>query len=163
VTTTGDSRPTDVLGGAVRIGVPAGYCIDPAATREAGDSAVVVMGKCRADSAATPAVLSLTVGPAGSGDVLAAPQGYLAGYFLSRNGRQAMASDGDPRSVNVDIAKGVGPAIVMRLTDRRTGTYWRGVEPVGGRAVTISVTADPPDRGEAVLTAALAAMRRANP
>jgi hypothetical protein len=157
------SQQATILDGAVTVGVPAGYCLDRTATREDGDSAVVIMGKCRADSNATPAVLTLTVGPAGSGQVLTGPQSYLAGYFMSRTGRAAMAVDGNPDTVTVDTAKGVGPAIVMRLTDRRSGTYWRGVEPVAGRAVTISVIATPVEQGEGVLGAALAAMRRANP
>jgi hypothetical protein len=152
-----------ILDGAVRVGLPAGYCIDPAAGRQDDDSAAVVMGRCRQDDAVPPAVITMTVGPAGSGQVLAAPPSYLAGYFMSQNGRAAMASDGRAGSVTVTTAKAVGPAIVLQLTDRGTGTYWRGVEEIGGRAVTISVAAADTAAGEDVLTAALAAMRRANP
>jgi hypothetical protein len=157
------SRNASILDGAVRVGLPAGYCLDPTAGRQDADSAVVVMGRCRQDSAVTPAVITVAVGPAGSGQVLAAPQSYLAGYFMSQTGRAAMASDGRAGSVTVEAAKGVGPAIVLRLNDRGTGTYWRGVEPVGGRAVTVSVTAADVAAGEAVLAATLDAMRRANP
>jgi hypothetical protein len=152
-----------ILDGAVRVGLPAGYCLDPAAGRQEADSAVVVMGRCRQDSAVAPAVISVAVGPDGSGQVLAAPQSYLAGYFMSQTGRAAMAADGRAESVSVQTAKAVGPAIVLRLTDRRTGSYWRGVEEIAGRAVTISVSTGDVAAGEAVLTAALDAMRRANP
>jgi hypothetical protein len=152
-----------ILDGAVRVGLPSGYCLDPTVGRQDADSAVVVMGRCRQDSTVTPAVITVAVGPEGSGQVLAAPQSYLAGYFMSQTGRAAMASDGRAASVSVETAKGVGPAIVLRLNDRRSGTYWRGVEAVAGRAVTISVATSDIAAGEAVLKDALAAMRRANP
>lgn len=161
----GTTRSATILDGAVRLGLPAGYCIDTSAGRQDDDSAVVVMGRCRQDAAVTPAVITVAVGPEGSGQVLQAPQNYLAGYFMSQAGRAAMASDGQAGSVAVQTAKGVGPAIVLRLNDRRTGTYWRGVEEIAGRAVTISVDVVSGDvaAGEAVLIEALAAMRRANP
>ncbi len=158
----GSPTQATILDGAVRVGLPPGYCIDRGAGRQDGDSAVVVLGRCRADPGVTPAVISMTIGPAGSGAVLAAPPSYLAGYFMSPAGRAAMASDGRAASVTVDTAKAVGPAIVLRLTDRRTGPYWRGVRQVAGRAVTISVTTAEVAAGEAVLTAALAATAAAN-
>lgn len=149
-----------VLDGAVKVGVPAGYCVDPGAGQAGADTTVVVMGRC--DAGAAPAVISLTVGQAGSGQVLSAPGSYLAGYFMSPAGRAAMASDGRAGSVTVEAARVSGAAVLLRLADRSLGTYWRGIAPVAGRAVTVSVTAADAAAGENVLQAALAAMARAN-
>ncbi|MGL5012473.1 MAG: cation transport ATPase [Paracoccaceae bacterium] len=159
------SRAAPVLGGAVQVGLPAGYCIDRRAGREAGDTAVVVMGKCRDDADAAPALLTTAIGPAGSADVLAGGGETLAGYFTSDAGRAALSRTGRASAVEIVQAKSVGAAFVMRIRDRAVGEYWRGVEPVAGRLVTITV--DLPEGteadGEALLLAALAAMQRANP
>jgi hypothetical protein len=165
VAPTGSPKSAPVLGGAVQVGVPAGYCIDRVAGREAGDTAIVVMGKCREDSAALPAVLTAAIAPAASAGVLAGGGKALAAYFTSDAGRAALSRAGRANTVTVLAAKGVGTAFVMRIRDRDAGEYWRGVAPVAGRLVTITVDAPGADAAtaEALLTQALDAMRRANP
>lgn len=165
VAPTGTPKAAPVLGGAVQVGVPAGYCIDRAAGREDGDTAVIVMGKCREGSAALPAVLTTAIGPAASAGVLAGGGQALAAYFTSDAGRAALSRSGRASAVTVLVAKGVGTAFVLRIRDRDAGDYWRGVAPVAGRLVTITVDAPGADAaaGEALLTQSLAAMRRANP
>lgn len=165
VTPTGTPKTAPVLGGAVQVGVPAGYCIDRAAGREDGDTAVVVMGKCAQGSTALPAVLTTAIGPAASAGVLAGGGQALATYFTSDAGRAALSRSGRANAVTVLQAKSLGTAFVMRIRDRNVGEYWRAVEPVAGRLVTITVDAPGADAasGEALLTQSLAAMRRANP
>lgn len=157
-------RAAPVLGGAVQTGLPRGYCIDRRAGRESGDTAVVVMGRCRGDLDAPPALLTTAVGPAGSAQVLAGGGQTLADYFLSAQGRAALSRSGRASAVEIVQAKSVGPAFVMLVRDGAVGEYWRGVEPVAGRLVTITVDlpADSTADGEALLEAALTAMRKAN-
>lgn len=165
VTPTGTPKAAPVLGGAVQVGVPAGYCIDRAAGREDGDTAVVVMGKCAEGSTALPAVLTAAIGPAASAGVLAGGGQALAAYFTSDAGRAALSRSGRASTVTIVQAKGVGAAFVMRIRDRDAGEYWRGVVPVAGRLVTITVDAPGADAaaGETLLTRSLDAMLRANP
>lgn len=158
------ARSAPVLGGTIQVGLPRGYCIDRRAGRESGDTAVVVMGKCRDDLDAAPALLTTAIGPAGSAQVLAGGGQTLASYFTSDQGRAALSRSGRASTVEIVQAKSVGAAFVMRIRDGAVGEYWRGVEPVAGRLVTITV--DLPEGaeadGEALLAAALAAMRAAN-
>ena len=165
VTPTGTPKAAPVLGGAVQVGVPAGYCIDRAAGREDGDTAVVVMGKCAEGSTALPAVLTAAIGPAASAGVLAGGGQALAAYFTSDAGRAALSRSGRASTVTIVQAKGVGAAFVMRIRDRDAGEYLRGVVPVAGRLVTITVDALGADAaaGETLLTRSLDAMLRANP
>jgi hypothetical protein len=158
-------RTTPVLQGAVNISLPRGYCIDRQAGREDGDTAVIVMGKCRQDNDAAPAILTTAIGPAGSGQVLSGGGAALAAYFTSDAGRGALSRNGRAAAVTIVQAKMVGPAFVMRIRDSAVGQYWRGVESVAGRLVTVTV--DVPDAaqtdGEALLLQALSLMRDANP
>ena len=158
-------RAAPVLAGAVQIGLPRGYCIDRRAGRENGDTAVVVMGRCRDDLDTSPALLTTAIGPAGSAQVLAGGGQTLADYFTSDQGRRALSRSGRASTVEIVQAKMVGTAFVMRIRDGAIGEYWRGVEPVAGRLVTITVDlpADAQADGEALLNEALLAMRRANP
>jgi hypothetical protein len=157
-------RTSPVLGGAVQVGLPRGYCIDRRAGREVDDTAIVVMGKCRQDVEATPAVLTAAVGPAGSGGVLAGGGQALADYFTSDAGRAALSRSGKPGAITILQAKMVGAAFVLHLRDRNAGESWRGVQSVAGRLVTITVnfpdggTAD----GEALLRDVLRLTQAAN-
>jgi hypothetical protein len=158
-------RAAPVLNGAVNVGLPRGYCIDRRAGQESGDTAVVVMGRCRDDLDAPAALLTTAIGPAGSAQVLAGGGQALADYFTSSQGRAALSRAGRASAVEIVQAKSVGSAFVMRIRDGEVGEYWRGVEPVAGRLVTITVDlpADTEADGEALLNTALQAMQRANP
>jgi hypothetical protein len=157
-------RTTPVLQGAVQIGLPRGYCIDRQAGREADDTAIVVMGRCRQDVQAAPAVLTTAIGPAGSGGVLAGGGQALADYFTSDAGRAALSRTGEARAVTILQAKMVGEAFVLQIRDRDAGESWRGVERVAGRLVTITVNLPQGSAadGQAVLTDALRLTAAAN-
>jgi hypothetical protein len=158
------ARTSPVLGGAVQVGVPRGYCIDRRAGREADDTAVIVMGRCRTDVDAAPAVLTTAVGPAASGGVLGGGGAALAAYFTSDAGRAALSRTGRAADVVIVQAKMVGPAFVLRIADRNAGTVWRGVESVAGRLVTVTVSspAGADAGGEPLLTETLRLTRLAN-
>jgi hypothetical protein len=157
-------RTSPVLAGTVQVGVPRGYCIDRRAGREADDTAVIVMGRCRTDVDAAPAVLTTAIGPAASGGVLGGGGAALAAYFTSDAGRAALSRTGRADDVAILQAKMVGPAFVLRIADRNAGTYWRGVESVAGRLVTVTVSIpdDANADGEPLLTDTLRLTRLAN-
>ena len=157
-------RAAPVLGGAVQVGLPRGYCIDRRAGQEGSDTAVVVIGRCRNDLDTSPALLTTAIGPAGSAQVLAGGGQTLADYFTSAPGRAALSRSGRASAVDIVQAKSVGPAFVMRIRDGAVGEYWRGVLPVAGRLVTITVDvpAETQADGEALLEQALQAMQQAN-
>jgi hypothetical protein len=157
-------RTAPVLAGAVQVGVPRGYCIDRRAGREAADTAVIVMGRCRTDVDAAPAVLTTAIGPAASGGVLAGGGAALAAFFTSDAGRAALSRNGRADAVTILQAKMVGPAFILRIADRNAGASWRGVSSVMGRLVTVTVTfPDGADTdGEALLIDTLRLIRQAN-
>ncbi len=159
--------PADLLGGAIALAGPRGYCVDPASLREQGDTAVALLGRCRFALAVDPALLTISIGPAASSGVLAAGGEALTAYFTSADGRAALSRNGRAQDVTVLAALGAGDAYLLRLRDRAVGEYWRAVVGLNGRLVTISAngTQDAPlapAAGRALLDATLAAMRRAN-
>lgn len=164
---TGAARSAPILDGAIQIGVPAGYCIDGGASREARDGAVILMGRCTDGAKAIPALLSVSIGQGGSAGVMTAGGPALAAFFSSAQGRATLSRDGRASDIRVIEALGAGDAFLLHLTDRSIGEYWRAVIGLKGRLVTISATGTPdlplaPADGRKVLNAAIEAMRRAN-
>jgi hypothetical protein len=165
--TGGTARAAPVLGGALSIGVPAGYCIDGGASRESGDGAVILMGRCNDAARAIPAVVSVSVGQGGSAGVMTAGGPALAAFFSSVQGRATLSRGGQASDIKVIAALGVGDAFLLHLQDRSQGEYWRAVIGIKGRLVTVSATGTQevplsPADGRKVLEASLDAMRRAN-
>jgi len=159
--------PVALLGGTVAVAGPRGYCVDPAATRETGDTAVVLMGRCKNALAVEPALLTMSVGPTASSGGLAAGGAALTAYFTSPEGRAALSRTGRAADVSVIEALGVGDAYLLHLRDRAVGDYWRAVVGLNGRLVTISANGAQgaplsPAAGRALVDATLAALRRAN-
>ena len=164
---SGAGRSTPILGGAMAVGVPSGYCVDRSAGRETDDRAIVLIGKCNAASAAVPAVVTLSVGAAGSASAIAGGPAQLAEFFASADGRKSLSRDGDARAVRILHAAGSGDALVMRVRDEAVGEYWRAVTGVRGRLVTLSVAgADgaplDAEQGRALLDRSIAALVAAN-
>lgn len=166
-------RSLALQGGSFTAAAPQGYCIEPGASHDEGDSAVVLMGRCSGASSAAPALIALSIGAPGSSAVLQSGAQALSDYFLSPAGRAALARDGRASSVTIRktaIADGV---LILRVEDRSIGPYWRAVLGLKTRLVTLSVSA--PEAGSApegpaldeatgrrILDRAVAALRRAN-
>ena len=74
------SSSNSVLQGAVKLGIPSGYCVDKASSREENDSATVLMGRCSDRASVIAALITLSVGQPGSGGVMVAG----AVFFFSR-------------------------------------------------------------------------------
>lgn len=164
----GGIRSVALLDGAVVAAAPSGYCIAPGAGRRGEDSAVVLMGRCSDRSEADPAVVTLSVGAAGSAGAMAAGGATLADFFRSAEGRAMLSRAGRASDVRVLEAVGRGDAFLLHVSDAAVGDYWRALTGVRGRLVTISVSgpegqALPEAKGRALVEAAVAALRRANP
>lgn len=167
VSTYGAGRSAPILDGAFDVGMAKGYCVDRGAGRQAGDRAVVLMGRCTSAVDAVPAVLTLSVGAAGSASAISGGPALLAQFFTSEQGRQSLSRDGRAEDVAVVQALGSGDALLLRVRDRAVGEYWRAVTGLKGRLVTLSVAGAegaPLDAaaGRAVLDEALAALIAAN-
>ena len=161
------SRAAPVLGGALQIGVPPGYCIDGKASRESGDTAVILMGRCSDAMKATPALITVSIGQGGSAGVMTAGGPALAAFFASTQGRATLARSGRAGDVKVIAALGSGDAFLLHLQDRNVGEYWRAVIGVKARLVTLSATGTEevrldPAEGRKILEKALDALRTAN-
>lgn len=160
-------RAASFLGGEMQVSAPPGYCIDRAASHDAGDGAVVLMGRCTESSTAAPALITLTAGVPGSAEVLGLGGKALSEYFTSAAGRAALARDGRAGSVRVLTTGLSGGVFVMRVIDRRAGEYWRAILGLKGRLVTISVTGPegatlPEAEGRKLLDRAVAGFVAAN-
>lgn len=163
----GEIRSVALLDGAVVAAAPSGYCIAPGAGRRSGDSAVVIMGRCSATGTAEPAVLTLTVGQAGSAGAMAGGGAALAAYFQSDEGRAVLSRSGRAGDVEVLTAREGAGAFLLRVRDRDAGDYWRALAGLRGRLVTVSASgpegrALSEAKGRALVEAAVATLRRAN-
>lgn len=163
----GGSSSISVLGGALTVAVPAGYCIDPRASHDDGRSALVIAGRCAADRPVPAAVLTVSVGGEGSSAILRAGAQALSDWSRSPAGRAALARDGNAGSVVVRETLIWDGAFLIRLEDRAIGPYWRAAMGLRGRLVMISVS--PPGQrgltledGRAILERAIVSVKRAN-
>lgn len=137
------TRSAPVLGGAVTIGVPAGYCIDRSAGREGDDTAVIIMGRCADNLRELPAVITVSVGRSGTAGAMIGGGQALADFFTSPVGRGTLARSGRPADVKVITAVTVGDAFLMHLNDAQGGEYWRAVLGLSGRLITVSASGSP--------------------
>jgi hypothetical protein len=157
----------DVLGGAVTVAAPRGYCVGPGEVEEADDTAVVLIGRCLSTGFVAPAVISVSLGRAGSSGVMLAGDAALAEFFASDEGRGLLARSGDPADVTLIGTETLGDAFLLHLNDRMLGEYWRAIQGLNGRLVTVSAigtggVALPVDTSRKVVGQALRALRMAN-
>lgn len=163
----GGARRAPVLGGAVTMGLPAGYCIDRSASHESADTAVVIMGRCNSAASAVPAIVTASVGRPGSAGVMTASPAALAAFFATPEGRATLSRDGKARDVRLITALTSGNALLLHLSDRRQGEYWRAFVGARGRLVSVSASGTPgvplaPQDGRKVLDAFVVALAAAN-
>lgn len=163
----GGTSVRPVLQGALKIAPPVGYCVDEAASREADDSAIYLMGRCDGKSTVAPALVTLSIGQAGSAGVMAAGGPELAAFFTSAEGRATLSPTGRASQVRVIEALSAGEAFLMRLQEAGQPSYWRAVLGVRGRLVSVSVKGAAgadlvADEGRGILDRAIGALQRAN-
>jgi hypothetical protein len=167
-TSAQQARVISVLGGAMQVAAPPGYCVDKKSARQQADGAVVLMGRCSGGSNLAPAVISVTIGNAGSAGVMADEGVALAAFFQTTNGRAALSRTSRADSVEILQAANSDGAFTLRIAEIGVGEYWRAIVGISGRLVTLSVlgpvgsTLDPAT-GRKLLGASLLAMRKVNP
>ena len=169
---SGETRTSvAVLGGAITVAGPDGWCVDPGATRDTGEQAFVLLVRCRGGRGQP--VLSVTVSdlrvPAGD---RAAQLSGLVEFVLTDAGRGQLSRRGRADEVTIRSHRIEGGALWLDLAD--TGNpeglepgYWRVVMPLAGRLVTLSAMSpvaapSPPEAGAEALEALIAVLRRRN-
>jgi hypothetical protein len=161
------TRSISVLGGAVTVAPPKGYCANPKVSKTGGDNAVVLIGRCTALSPVVPALLTTSIGAAGSGSALDAGPVALTSFFTSDQGRAMLASSGNAKDAVVTASETAEGAVLLLIKDRSLGEYWRGIMALRGRLVMVSAagvegnTLAPAD-GRALLAQTIVSLRRAN-
>lgn len=175
---SGSGRPVPVLEGDLRVAAPRGYCIDPSSRQEKDDSALLLAGRCAGETGAPPALLTATIGPAGSaiGIDPATDSAEIAAFFTSDRGRAAISRRGRAKDVTIAQMTEQSGALLLRLTDsgqagnnaQVQAESWRALLPLDGRLVTLTVSgvqAAPlsAEAGHRLIGDFATAMRRANP
>lgn len=156
---------------------PAGFCVDPGATRDTDTGAFVLLGSCAVISGdadntrpAHPAVLTASLTP-NSGRLDEADLDRLAGFFSSEAGHAALARSSDARVELLDLGREPGLVLVHASDgagdEQLAGDYWRGVFETGGKLVTVTVSgfaATPLDdaTGQGLVRDFVTAIRSAN-
>ena len=164
----GQTKAISVLGGAMTVAAPSGYCVDKRSARSQADGAVVLMGRCNGGSNHPAAVISVTIGEAGSAGIVADGGTALAAFFQTSGGRAALSRMGSADSVKIVQAANSDGAYTLRIVEAGVGDYWRAIMGLSGRLITLSVqgptgsTLDPAT-GRSLLGESVAAMRNANP
>lgn len=160
-----------VLGGAVTVAGPRGYCIDAGALRETTAEAFVLLARCVSARRTAP-VLSASVTAIGLGE--GRPNmAELAAFLATDAGRGHLSRSGRSEDLRILSTRHDESTIWLLLEDRANPAafepiYWRAIVPVAGRVVTLSVLSarENPvtvESAESVLRAFVAATRRANP
>jgi hypothetical protein len=151
-----------VLDGAVRVTGPKGYCPDTETLHTAEDSAVVLLGRCFADSKAPAALVSVTVGPAGTGQPSEGAE--LAAFFASDSGRATLSQRGQAQDIEVLSALSSKGVFLIQVQDRNQPPYWRAMTALAGRMVSVRANGPElsPAEGRTLVEATVQALRRAN-
>lgn len=148
-------RQVQVTSDAITITGPRGFCVDPTATRNSGDTGFVLMGNCAAISGSARsgqpdvrAVLTAAVSAPSSGAGLTGNLDALEAFFRSEDGRALLSRSGDPDSVQILDTRRQGAMFLLHARDTSTGEvvgvasdYWRAYMDIGPRLATLSVLA----------------------
>lgn len=164
---TPQSRNISVLRGTVTIAPPKGYCVDVTASRAGNDSAVILMGRCSASSGLAAALVTASVGAAGSDAALSIGPVALTGFFNSEEGLAMLSSSGKPEDVTLKASQIDGEALFLQIEDKATGTYWRAFAGLQGRLLSLTAAGVDqvilnPDDGRALLAQTMLALAKAN-
>lgn len=154
---SGATAPADVAVTTDQIVVtgPEGFCVDPTATRDTGDTGFVLLGNCaaiansrRAIQPQSPAILTAAISAPSEGGRLADSLSDLDAFFRAPEGLALLSREGEPDSVRILETAMVGDAFFLHASDSSAGAiegvqtdYWRAYLDVGSRIATLSVLA----------------------
>lgn len=160
-------RRVAILDGAVTAAAPSGYCFAPKTGVRGEDTAVLLVGRCRAGTETEPAVLTYSFGGASTGLALRTDPEATAAYLRSDAARAALSRSGRGEDLKVVEIRDRDGAFLLRVQDREAGEYWRAMMEIRGRLVSISAL--PPKgapleagKGLAIIGAAVDALVQAN-
>lgn len=161
-------REVAVLGDALIVRAPQGYCVDKKSARGGEDTAAMLIGRCTPGGQVKAALVTVGVGRAGSAGVMAAGTEALRDFMSSDEGRAMLARSGKAEDLAVLESGVVEGRLLLHLMDREAGEYWRAVIGLRGRLVTISAlgAADAPlapDEGRKLVDRTVDALIKANP
>ncbi|GAB5449023.1 hypothetical protein [Gymnodinialimonas sp.] len=148
-------RQVQVTSDQVTITGPRGFCVDPTATRNAGDTGFVLLGNCaaisgsaRAGQPEVQAVLTAAVSAPSGGAGLTENLGALEAFFRSEDGRALLSRSGDASSVEILDTRVQAGMFLLHARDTSAGDvvgvasdYWRVYMDIGPRLATLSVLA----------------------
>lgn len=161
-------REVAVLGDALIVRAPQGYCVDKSSARGGEDTAAMLIGRCAPGGHVKAALVTVGVGRAGSAGVMSAGVEALRDFMSSQEGRAMLSRSGKAEDLAVLESGVIEGRLLLHLLDRDVGEYWRVVIGLNGRLVTVSAlgAADaplPPDEGRKLVDKTLDALLRANP
>lgn len=145
---TGPVKSMSMLAGQITANSPAGYCVDPQASKPRKGFAV--MGPCSSMGTddASPDVLGVAtvqVGPSDSGIVLGG-EAALDTFLQTEAGAALLSREGDPDLVEVITTKTEEEAVIVHFSDRSApfangleAAEWRAFTDIDGRLVTVAV------------------------
>jgi hypothetical protein len=142
-----------VAGGAVTVGGPSGYCVDPGASREGPGGAFVLLGSCASISGSftalsprRPGILTASVAPGSGDETFAAAFPSMARFLASPAGRAALSRTGKAETVEIVTITSAGDVMYVHARDAAPAPgqeveadYWRALMAVNGQIVTLSV------------------------
>ena len=146
-------RVATVTSDAVRITGPSGFCVDPTATRDGGDTGFVLLGNCAvlADSRfvgqpAVPAVLTAAISASGDGGEISENLSALDGFFRSGEGMRLLSRTQEAGTVTILNSAVEGDVFYLQARDTSAGpvdgvqdVYWRAYFDLGARIATLTV------------------------
>lgn len=137
---------------AVTISGPSGFCVDPAATRDEGGQAFVLLGNCAALSGSNrmrqPEINALLTAAVleGTGRPIADQLALVEEFLKSAEGRARLSRTNDPRTVKVLDSFARGDVLFLRARDSSEGyapdmspEYWRAIFDLKGSVVSVAV------------------------
>lgn len=146
---------------------PYGFCVDPASTNDAGDTAFVLLGNCAVianrrseDQPEVQAVLTASVSDSAPPQSLRETIPELDRFFQSEEGRELLSRSSDPTTVEILDSFHQGDVYFLHARDSSAGevedvseVYWRSYLDVGNRIATLTVleTIATPIESEAAL------------
>jgi hypothetical protein len=161
-------REVAVLGDALIVRAPQGYCVDKKSARGGEDTAALLIGRCTPGGQVKAALVTVSVGRAGSAGVMTAGVEALRDFMASDQGRGMLSRSGKAEDLEVLESGVVEGRLLLHLRDHEAGEYWRAVIGLRGRLVTISALGAEdaplaPEQGRKLVDRTVDALIRANP
>ena len=141
-------RATSLASGAIQLQAPAGYCVDPMASRPAANFAVLAPCATLGVDAPVPEVVGLVTvqtGEDGSGSI-AVDEIALRDFLITDDGRALLSNAGRAQDIRILSTQAFDDQVMVHFSDAGPpplaglqNQEWRAFRNVGGRLVTIGV------------------------